>query len=124
VSPIVPERSTDYGGKLKTTDIICITPLIRFLLDPFTILIPNFGTKDMVHRETQVFGNKTARDMLTWGHYEFQQRLLMKCQQRTFYPSHVHLVSEAYTSKTCGICGWIHPSLKGDELFNYGSCGL
>ena len=34
------------------------------------------------------------------------------------------VVSEAYTSKTCGRCGWQHPLLGGAETFECENCGL
>src|SRR5690606_12448736 len=53
--------------------------LSNLLLDNFQkILLPTFKTGEMVQKDTHPFGRKTARDMLTWSHYEFQQRLIWK----------------------------------------------
>ena len=60
--------------------------------------------------------------MVTWSHYRFQMRLLNKARE---YPwCQVVIVSEAYTSKTCGKCGTINNKLGGSKVFKCGSCGL
>lgn len=57
----------------------------------------------MVRKAERKLHTKTARMMLTFSHYSFQQRLLDKAKS---YPKvHVHIVDEAYTSKTCTRCG-------------------
>ncbi len=65
--------------------------------------------------------NDTTRRMLTWSHYLFKQRLLNKARE---YPwVRVHIVNEAYTSKTCTRCGVIHERLGGRKTFRCQSCG-
>jgi transposase len=44
------------------------------------ILLPEFGSKRMSNRSTRKFGNKTARSMLTWGHYRFREMLKAKAK--------------------------------------------
>lgn len=83
------------------------------------ILLPNFDVSQMVGRAGRKLGKDSVRKMLTWSHYKFKQLLGMKCRQ---YGARVVLVSEAYTSKTCGSCGWMHPSLGGNKRFRCGWC--
>jgi putative transposase len=86
------------------------------------ILLPKFDTQNMVRRGKRVIKSKTARAMCTWSHYRFRQHLVHKAQ--AFPGRQVVLVSEAYTSKTCGRCGWMHPNLGGSKVFLCGKCGL
>lgn len=94
---------------------------INFLLDNFQqILLPKFETQKMVSNERRPFGSKTAREMLSWGHYEFQQRLLWKAKSSG---NRVHIVSEEKTSMTCGGCGLLDRNLGGKEVYDCKGCG-
>jgi putative transposase len=98
--------------------------LANTLLDDFQhILLPSFGTSKMVNREDRVIGKKTARDMLTWGHYEFQQRLLWKAKTRGRERS-VHIVSEQHTTMTCGSCGLYDRNVGSKKTYECRKCGL
>lgn len=88
------------------------------------ILLPKFETSRMIRRRHcwRRIRSKTARAMATWAHYRFRQRLLNKARE---YPAcRVLLVSEAYTSKTCGRCGNIHERLGGSKKFKCPKCGM
>ena len=66
-----------------------------FLVSRFEkVLLPSFETSQMVTK----LRSKTARSMLTFAHYRFQQFLKAKAEE---YSCEVEIVSEAYTSKTC-----------------------
>ena len=70
-----------------------------FLVTRFdVILLPTFETSQMVSK----LRSKTARAMLTWGHFRFKQFLKSKAKE---YSATVEDVCEAYTSKTCSYCG-------------------
>ncbi len=58
--------------------------------------------------------------MMTLSHYRFRQTLLNKA--REYKNVRVILVNEAYTSKTCTRCGFIHQLLKGKKVFKCPSC--
>ncbi len=60
-------------------------------------------------------GRKTVRAMLTWSWYRFQQWLKHKVRQ--FPDCRLVLASEAYTTKTCTICGQQNNNVGGDEVF-------
>jgi putative transposase len=77
----------------------------------------------MVEKETRKIGRKTAKDMLTWGHYQFKQRLKWKSRYLNREDSIID-VTEEYTTKTCGNCGLINDHVVKQEVFDCKSCGL
>jgi putative transposase len=94
----------------------------NFLLDNFSkILLPSFGTQKMLNKETRPFGKRTARDMLSWGHYEFKQRLLWKAKRRN-RSGDVFIVSEEKTTMTCGNCGHLDRNVGGSKIYNCSEC--
>ena len=96
--------------------------LTKWLVDNYeTILLPKFETSEMVTRAQRRIGSRTARQMLTWGHYRFQQRLVNKT--REYRSCQVIICDEAYTSKTCGACGNLHDHLGGQKTFRCPHCG-
>lgn len=97
--------------------------LAKFLCERYhVVLLPKFETQGMIRRGQRRIKSKTARAMATWSHYRFRTRLENKARE---YPwCRVVIVSEAYTSKTCGRCGRIHDKLGGSKVFKCPSCGL
>jgi len=95
--------------------------MVRWLCVHYkVILLPEFETSKMLRRGQRRINSKTARGMATWSHYRFKQRLLHKSQE---YPEcRVYIVGEAYTSKTCGHCGFIHNQLGGSKIFECPAC--
>jgi len=79
-----------------------------------TIVIPKFDAREMTIRKARKISSKTARKMLTLAHGRFRNILLDKAEEwgRTV----VH-VSEAYTSKTCSVCGEQH-EIGGKKVMN------
>ena len=53
--------------------------------------------------------------MINWCPAKFRDTLLYVSQQ--YNNVKVVIVSEAYTSKTCGSCGCIHAKLGGSKIF-------
>ena len=49
-----------------------------------TILLPKFETSQMVKKAQRKIGSKTARSMLTWAHYRFQQLLTLSPAESSF----------------------------------------
>lgn len=78
------------------------------------ILLPKFETSQMVLRGYRRIKSNTVRKMLTWSHYSFQQHLLHKAKE---FGVRVEIVTEEYTSKTCGRCGTLHHKLGGQKVF-------
>lgn len=84
-----------------------------------TILLPEFNTSFMVRKRKRNISGKTARAMLTWSHYKFKQRLIAKSQETG---THVEIVTEEFTSKTCGCCGWQNDALGSSKVFECKQC--
>ena len=77
------------------------------------IIIPPFQTSQMVKRRQRAITKKTVRCMLTWSHYLFRQRLIMKAEEMG---CKVHVLGEEYTTKTCTHCGFYNPKIKGEKV--------
>jgi len=120
-------RMRKAGARMRTrirnlvNDLHC--KLAKYLCERYhTVLLPKFETQRMIRRGKRRIGSKTARAMVTWSHFRFQTRLVNKACE---YPwCRVVIVSEAYTSKTCGRCGVINDKLGGNKVFTCPSCGL
>lgn len=84
-----------------------------------TILLPSFETHSMVNRRTRRIRSKTARALLSWRHGEFKKKLLERSHRSGVKTL---IVSEHYTSKTCGCCGALHSTLGGNKVFKCPTC--
>lgn len=79
------------------------------------VLIPEFQTSKMAHKEKRKIGPTTSNDMLTLSHYKFRQILEQKMKLRQ---GHMILCTEEYTSKTCGACGRLNHYLRSKKIFS------
>ena len=83
----------------------------RFLTKHFkVILLPKFETSQMVNRSERNIGSKTARAMMTWVCNRTNTKLV--------------IVTEEYTSKTCGKCGNLHANLGSNKCFKCPRCEM
>ena len=64
--------------------------------------------------------SKTARNIYTWSHFKFKQRLKNK---GTEFKTIIIDVNESYTSKTCGVCGHVNLS-NSSKNFKCLSCKI
>jgi putative transposase len=86
------------------------------------ILLPSFKTSHMLRRGHRRIRSKTARNMATWAHYRFKQRLLHKARE---FPWCMPIIcDEHHTSKTCGRCGRLNSKLGGNKIFSCSECGF
>lgn len=85
------------------------------------IMIPKFEICQMIRKVTRKINSKTVRQMTTWAHYRFRERLLFKCRQTG---CKVAIVDESWTSKTCSSCGEIDHSLGSKKLYSCSCCGM
>lgn len=85
------------------------------------IFIPEFKTQDMVIKKDRKINKKTVRNMMTWSHYLFRQRLIHQAKK---YGSDIYIVNESYTSKTCSHCGHINEKLGGSKTFKCAKCEI
>lgn len=92
-----------------------------FCLNYNVVLLPEFKTKSFFsNNKKRKLNSKTARSMVTWAHYSFRQRLINSARE---YPwVDVVLVTEDYTSITCGNCGNLDYSLGTSKEFRC-KCG-
>lgn len=71
----------------------------NYLVKNFDIIyLPKFESQDMIGK----LHSKVSRSLCNLSHYTFQQRLLHKSKE---YKKKVVIVTEEYTSQTCGCCG-------------------
>ncbi len=89
-----------------------------------TILLPNFKTSQMLDSSNDEPGKASLssaakRKMQGLAHYRFQQKLSHLSQK---YGSRMILVSEAYTTKTCGFCGMIKENVGSAKIYNCDNC--
>lgn len=83
------------------------------------IFIPTFESSQMVKKTKRKLNSKTARNMMTWSHYRFEQTLKFHCEKRGV---RLHIITEEYTSKTCSKCGEIHSKLGSNKMFKCPHC--
>ena len=58
--------------------------------------------------------------MIGWAHYLFHQHLTAKAEELGV---HIIIQNEAYTSKTCSMCGNMQ-AIGGSETYNCRRCGV
>ena len=90
-----------------------------------TILLPKFESQSMVKKKNgdrkRVIRRQTARMLLLWRHYAFQRYLASKV---IMTGKELVIVTEEYTSKTCGCCGHINRKLGGSKTFRCPKCNF
>lgn len=96
----------------KTADFLCNQANV--------ILLPEFNVSKMVRKKRRKLRTKTVRHFHVLSHAKFRERLKSKAEEK-----HVQLimVSEHYTSQTCGCCGWLDKNLGNRDTFRCLSCG-
>ncbi len=85
------------------------------------ILLPYYDVRQMVRKTgTRVIRKQTVRAMMAWASCTFRDRLIGMSRR---YPGcHIIQLSEAYTSKCCRVCGFLHRKLGGNKVFACPSC--
>lgn len=77
-----------------------------------TILLPEFRTSEMLKGDT--LNSTTKRSMQGLSHYRFQQKLKGLCERDK---RELIIVSEEFTTKTCGCCGHIWNDVGGSKVY-------
>jgi transposase len=102
--------------------------LIKWIVTNFDrVVLPPFNGHEMNTRGQRQIRAKTVRQMMTWSHGRFRERLQSKTGPNSEYPEcRVYVQEESYTSKTCGACGHLHERLGGQKTFRCPSatCGV
>ena len=100
--------------------------ITNYLVKSFSVIVlPDFRSQQMSKKKRpngkkRQIGRGTVRLMQTLSHYSFRTRLLQKAARTP--ECSVLICSEAYTSKTCGLCGNINSKLGSSERFRC-TCG-
>lgn len=81
------------------------------------VLIPDFDS----HKVAKKLRTKTARSLMNWRHGAFRSTLRERGLRRGL---EVMVVSEHYTSMTCGACGHLKRNLGGAKMYRCVECGL
>jgi len=108
-------------GKIRNLVDTLHKNLAKWLCENYQLIfLPEFKSSGMIKRKERKINNKTVRNILTWSHFRFKQRLLSKVRE---YPQcEVKIVTEEYTSKTCGNCGIVKQNLGSSKVFHCSSC--
>ena len=103
---------------------------IRFLTTRYdVIVIPPFETAkmsrrfDAATRKRRIIRKKSVRQMGILSHYKFRQRLQSVAKR---VGVEVMVMTEEYTTKTCGLCHTLHPKVGGSKMYKCvnPSCGI
>jgi transposase len=90
---------------------------IRYLTKNYSaILLPSFESQELVKKSKS---SDLRRSLLELKHYQFKQRLRNKCGGG--HKTRLYIVTEEYTSKTCGRCGELNQQLGSAKTFKCGS---
>lgn len=81
------------------------------------VLIPDFDG----HEVSRKLRSKTARALMNWRHGAFKTKLMERGTRRGV---EVLVVSEHYTTKTCGRCGFIKDNVGASKVFCCDSCDV
>lgn len=81
-----------------------------------TIILPKYSLKRMVSK----LHSNAARAMYTVSHFSFRQKMIATCIKRK---NRLIICDEAYTSKTCSVCGNQHDDLGVKKVYDCVSCG-
>ena len=93
-----------------------------FLLKRYnTIIVGDFNDKgNAVRRKKRQIGRKTVRGINLLGHCRFRDYLSYRAS--LVNDRQVIVMNEAFTSKTCGACGFIHKELGASKIYNCPKC--
>jgi putative transposase len=94
---------------------------VKYICENYTdIIIPKFGTKQIAKKMKLAGMKKQARKTYELAHCEFLERL--KTKVNTYENRRLFVVTEHYTSKTCGNCGLLNKKLGLDRIFKCNFC--
>ncbi len=89
-----------------------------FLCNTFeNIFISKFEVSRMVGGSP--LGSKITRRMLELSHGEFRNKLIYQGRKTS---TNIYLVNEAYSTKTCGVCGEINKNIGSSKHFKCSHC--
>lgn len=83
------------------------------------VVIPQFGSKEMVKKQDRKLKTKTVRAMSILGHGKFLERLKNKAKE---WKTNIIIVDERNTSKTCGACGYVKTKRFTSKTYRCENC--
>ncbi len=83
------------------------------------IIIPRFGSNKMSNKFSRNIRTKTVRNMSILAHGKFLQRLKTKALEKSVK---IHIVNEAYTTRTCCLCSHIQNDIKAKKKWKCSNC--
>jgi IS605 OrfB family transposase len=90
---------------------------IKYLSSNYDVIIyPDFRTRGMMKK----LDRGTKRKLSAFSFYKFKERLIYKCKSNG---NRLIITNEAYTSRTCGKCGFTNPKSR-DKIFVCKRCSL
>ncbi len=91
------------------------------------VIMPCMEVRGMVWHRRGRIRISTKRELFTWSHSAFIDRLAIKCHDnahnacyllKSGRPTLLLVQPEAYTSKTCGVCGRLNNNLGLHPVFH------
>ena len=99
----------------------------KFLCTKYDVIIlPKFESQQMIEKKDEEgnwkrkIGPETSQNLLRWSHYKFREMLKNKAE---VMGRKVIVVTEEWTSKTCGNCFNIKEDLGGNKEYECKKCG-
>jgi len=94
--------------------------IANFLTENYKLIfLPTYETSKMVLKTARKIKRKSVRNMLTFSHSSFANHLMQQAKRKNVI---VVRCNEAYTSKTCGVCGTVHQKLGGAKVHKCPNC--
>lgn len=91
---------------------------INMLTNNFNnIILPEFNSGQM--QKSEKLTRTTKRLMNTWSHYKFKMRLKEQAEKKG---CNLQIVTEEYTTKTCGVCGTVKDNVGGAKIYKCTKC--
>jgi transposase len=89
---------------------------IRFLFMHWDVVVLSTTSPGgLCERSRRPFGSRTARAACAWNHFAFRQKT--KNVAARLGTKHVLEVDEAYTTRTCGLCGTLNDTVGDAKTF-------
>lgn len=98
----------------------------RFLFEHYNVILhPEFESARMSRRRktTRRINRGTVRNMATWSHYTFRNRVAMKVEEAPLRRLQV-VTQEPGTSRQCGDCYYWFEGLGGARVFHCPACHI
>jgi len=94
---------------------------IKYICENYeNIIMPKLNSKAIAKKMKRIGMKKQGEKIIELSHSKFIERLKTKIE--VYKGRKLYIVSEEYTSKTCGKCGIINRELGSNRTFNCKEC--